>query len=156
MSTNRRLRLIGANSLPSQEDPIFAAIERHRAAYMKQMESGRLDEGDSSTAQGLAAAAIWRADVAAADSAAEALIELATCATDRGIVALIEYIEAFNQGSHFLADDPDYGASRPMFWPDIDAHEDDDGHAGASFAWALLASIKRRARLGSAGKAVAS
>jgi hypothetical protein len=93
----------------SGPDPIFAAIERHKAAFRVSQETGRIRSStiDNERAAGYdpvqCKAAIEASGAAddAVDAAADALITIRPT-TMAGVLALIRYVEAFNGGAFFL------------------------------------------------------
>lgn len=137
-------------------DPMLAAIDRHRAAYLKQMRSGAVYGAfPDNTPEHIRALRVWNRDSNASNKASLELLDLVPGATFTGLIALLGYVHEFNSGSLFMPEDKEYGNSSPMFWPEIDKIEYDDGHGGASFAWALIANI-RKALQSHVGKVVVS
>jgi hypothetical protein len=141
------LALAGAGRPREGGDPIFAAIERHKAAYRIKMEAGRIqchaaDKWDPEYDPVEREAAIEASSVAddAADDAVDALITVRPT-TMAGILALIHHVEAFNAGAFFLEPWPDSTVgdwqSKPMFWP---SGEDEDGID--LFGYAVLANVR--------------
>ena len=117
---SRRAVLAGAATLPAlavpsivqasnSPDPIFALIERHKTAYRREMECGRecFNTVDAPWAPEYDAA-VHAAAEAADQSATEASQDAAFALTEiqpttiAGVVALIEYVEAFNSGAFYL------------------------------------------------------
>src|SRR5579862_110532 len=115
--TSRRAILAGIAAAPMAAvpaialatDPIFAAIERHKAAFRASQEAGRIQSGtiDLEGAAGydvLCEAAQVASDAAdeANEDAAYALLTVRPT-TMTGVLALIRYVEEFNAGAFFLA-----------------------------------------------------
>lgn len=96
-------------------DPIFAAIERHRALYLKRLVTSNKycdfdDEKD------------WAADTAsrqAVKAAGRAIIET-TPTTMAGVLALLDYVREFNTGGLALPDDAWNWHSTANDWPQFD------------------------------------
>ena len=150
--TTRRLILAGATaavpalSLPAfadpKPDPIFAAIEKHRQAYVAKMRACRIeaeaDHDNPKRAEIEASAA--KAD-AASDKAALALTTTQPT-TMAGVLALLEHVQAFNDGEIWLADTRDLSGvwhSGPMFWPAIEDQNKDVN----IFGYEILANVHR-------------
>jgi hypothetical protein len=135
----------------AEPDPIFAAIERHRAAHMHAMACSRVraetvDVSWSPEYDPVKVADASEADRAARERDADAAMELLNVepTTAAGMVALLEYVLDYNAGGLKLPDDPEW-YSIPMDWPCdfVDQDEIDIGEeAGAPFAWALLDNVR--------------
>jgi hypothetical protein len=130
-------------------DPIFAAIERHKAAYRIQMEAGRIrchtaDAKWSPEYDPVECEAAKEAYTAAADASDDAAADALTTirpTTMAGVLALLHHVEAFNAGAFFLDPWPDSTVrdwqSKPTFWP---SWEDEDGID--LFGYAVLANVR--------------
>jgi hypothetical protein len=143
------LALSGADRPREGGDPIFAAIERHKAAYRIQMEAGRIrchtidakwdPEYDPVKCEAAKEAYTAAAD-ASDDAAADALTTIRPT-TMAGVLALLHHVEAFNAGAFFLDPWPDSTVrdwqSKPTFWP---SWEDEDGID--LFGYAVLANVR--------------
>jgi hypothetical protein len=152
-TTTRRGVLAGAASLPALavpaaaigsfsspiDDPVFAAIERHKATFRKRMEAGSahfdLSPSDPQNAELVAA------DEIATDEDTVAAYELADTqpATMAGVLALIDYVDEFNRGKFRLDDDWHSAAynwpNAASLFPDEDDDLDDpDGECGMAYA----------------------
>jgi hypothetical protein len=121
-------------------DPIFAAIERHKAAYRLSSECSMRganypDFGDGHDP--VVHKQIHDAEAAATKADKKAAFALTTTqpTTMAGVLALMRYVEDFNAGAFVLED---WGASRPFFWPET---EDEDGID--KFGYALFANVRR-------------
>jgi len=130
---------VGANAAP---DPIFAAIERHKAAFRRSQECGRTRSGTvdakwSPEYDHAACIAAEAADEAAVKGSDKAALALTTTqpTTVAGLLALLDYVQAFNAGAQFLED---WGASAPMHWPAMDDDDEMD-----LFGYAILANVRR-------------
>jgi hypothetical protein len=131
-------------------DPIFAAIERHKAAYRIQMEAGRIrchtadakwdPEYDPVKCEAAKEAYTAAADASDDAAAADALTTIRPT-TMAGVLALLHHVEAFNAGAFFLDPWPDSTVrdwqSKPTFWPNW---EDEDGID--QFGYAVLANVR--------------
>ncbi len=153
--TSRRAILAGAAALPAlaiipaaalaavDNDPIFAAIEGHKAAYLASMAASRIQsnmvdaefspEYDPIKCEAAHAAA--RAADAADAAAAEALATIRPT-TIAGLLALMRHVEQFNAGAFALDIDPEW-RSAPMHWP---AH--DDENEIDLFGYSILANVR--------------
>lgn len=104
-------------------DPIFAAIERNRALYLRHLESARfafdMDDGPEKEA----AEALNRPDYEAWHNAASSLTTIAPT-TIAGVLALIDHIAEFNRGEIFLAGDRFDWSSGSEYWPEDIAEND--------------------------------
>jgi hypothetical protein len=137
-----------AASKSHQTDPIFAAIERHRRLYLKQMASGQIAfHLHVGTPVHEAAAAKHKREDDACDSAAIALTTIQPT-TLAGVLALMDYAAAFNTGRLFLPNDPEEWRSWPGDWPG-DRHPalNDETVLRAidsdePFAWFLMRNIR--------------
>jgi hypothetical protein len=121
------------------DDPIFALIEAHKRAFWKRMEAGaayfELDNDDPEREVGEAA------HYALSDVANAAAIALTNSAptTMAGVMALIDYVDAFNRGQFRFNDE---WFSAPYNWTpgasfdfeDSDEIDDPDGECGMAFA----------------------
>lgn len=164
ITTSRRAVLAGAAALATgatvntaaiaalsatESDPIFAAIETHKAAFRLWQEKSRIRSNmvDAKWAPEYDAELVDAAQTAshdahgAASAAANALTTIHPT-TMAGILALIEYVEAFNAGAYFLeplqpGDTLDDWRSAPMFWPAHVADEID------LFGYLVLANVRR-------------
>jgi len=152
--TTRRLILAGAAaaavptlSLPTfadpAPDPIFAAIEKNRQAYIARMRACRIEAEavPNEPRWNEIQAAATEAD-AASDKAALALTTTQPT-TMAGVLALLEHVEAFNEGEISLADSRDLSGvwhSGPMFWPVI---EDQNYKDVNIFGYLILANVHR-------------
>lgn len=131
--TTRRAVLAGAATIPAlsilslpalgnePDDPIYAAIERHKAAYIEQTYHSRIcfhmspnhpeydarEEADSRPYE--------KRDAAAVDLANTQPTTLA------GVFAFLEYIEQFNAGKFYNSVDPLNWHSDAACWPTVDA-----------------------------------
>jgi hypothetical protein len=149
--TTRRLILAGAAaavptlSLPTfadpAPDPIFAAIEKNRQAYIARMRACRIE------AEAVPNEPRWneiRAAATEADAASDkAALALTTTqpTTMAGVLALLEHVEAFNEGEISLADTRDLSGvwhSGPMFWPVIE-----DENKENIFGYLILVNVHR-------------
>ena len=153
-TTSRRAILAGAAALPAlaapdalaatlTPDPIFAAIETHKATFMRRMETGAAlsrirdfgpddREAEHATADDMAR----EADEAAAFDLV--LIEPTTVAD---VLALIDYVNEFNQGK-FQCEDGWYSAS--YHWPvgfEFEGLDTDPGD-GRGMADAMLLNVR--------------
>jgi hypothetical protein len=150
-TTTRRAIMAGAAALPVLAapatavsktevavDPIFAAIETHRAAFVASMGPCKIwNETVGGTAEydAIMEAARTADDVAC--EAANILTELAPT-TFAGVSALLDYVEDFNAHQVVLPDDPEEWFSCPMRWPArLDENETD------LFAYAVLSNVRR-------------
>jgi hypothetical protein len=150
------LALSGTGRPREGGDPIFAAIERHKAAYRIQMEAGRIrchtadkwspeyDPVECEAAKEAYTAAADASDDAAADASDDAAADALTTirpTTMAGVLALLHHVEAFNAGAFFLDPWPDSTVgdwqSKPTFWP---SWEDEDGID--LFGYAVLANVR--------------
>ena|SRR3974390_2748104 len=155
--TSRRAILAGAAAIPvtalasstpalsKEPDPIFVAIERHRVRFHRRMETGELssrtpDFGpEASKPENIAIHEA--ADKAMRDNDAAAM-ELADTqpTTMAGILALIDYVEAFNQGEFRLNDD---WYSAPFNWPSAESFDfETDTDEELGMAYAVLLNIR--------------
>jgi hypothetical protein len=133
---------LAAYSATSIVDPIFAAIERHREAYMLRLTAGRIrgdtpDWGPDCDEAKLAV--VEKEDDAAYQANEDAAMALTTIrpTTIAGILALLEYVEFFNAGGIFLPDDRVNWSSAAMFWPRIERdHESDE------YGYLILANVR--------------
>jgi hypothetical protein len=122
------------------DDPIFALIEQHKVAYRTSQEIGRVkckmvDWSSSPEYNPILCKAVNEAANAAHDAANNAGMALATIrpTTIAGLLALMRYVEAFNNGA-FVLDENWY--SCPVTWPSM---FDDDGIN--LFGYKLLANV---------------
>jgi hypothetical protein len=130
-------------------DPIYAAIERHKAAYRLAMVAGRVrsntvDAKWSPDYDAVECRRVQEADLEAthaSDTAARALTTIRPT-TMAGVLALICYVQEFNAGAVFLEPDPSVDESEvewrsaPMFWPESNDDEID------LFGYAILANVR--------------
>lgn len=158
-TTSRRSLLIGAAAVPvlaapsisqaEAADPIFAAIERHRATYRRRLECGRVRSGTvdakwSPDYDEPVYLAVETADKAAIKQSNDAAFALTTIppTTIAGVLALARHVEAFNAGAFCLEPDADSTVadwqSGPCFWPNMPGEDDID-----VFGYALLANMRR-------------
>jgi hypothetical protein len=124
-------------------DPIFAAIERHRAAFMRQMAKDRVHSSMPNTGpdyredEYMATCLASSVACASAAAAADELTKLPPT-TMAGVLALIEYVEAFNAGGLAFPEDPYNWSSAPIAWPaDVDKNGID------LFGYSVLANVRR-------------
>jgi len=166
-TTSRRAILAGiaaipaATSLPAiataatEPDPIFAAIERHKVAFPISMAAssvrmGTVDAKWSSEYDPVKLEKAEAARSAADDEAGDAAFNLTLIepTTFAGIVALIDYMEEFNQGQFRLEGEEDEWFSAAYMWPAADQFEfeghderhDPDGELG--MAYAILLNVR--------------
>lgn len=127
------------------DDPIFAAIERHKVACLRDMEASdiRSRTVDAKWSPEYDAEKVRMADIAeqatgfAERAAAMALINT-RAATMAGVLALLEYVEFFNTRGIKLPSDPGNWSSSPFQWPRM------TGEDGVElFGFALLGNIRR-------------
>jgi hypothetical protein len=153
----RRAILAGAAALPAlaiipaaalaavDNDPIFAAIAWHKAAYLASMAASRIQcntvdvefspEYDPIKCEAAQDAA-WAANADAdADDAAEALATIRPT-TIAGLLALMHHVEQFNAGAFALDIDLEW-RSAPMHWP---AHDDESEID--LFGYSILANVR--------------
>lgn len=144
--STRRAILAGVASLPvlalpaaaiAGPDPVFAAIERHRAAVLAYFEAAKppFEMNDDDPRQ----ADLRGAMVEAMDIAFEAGRSLAETVptTMSGILAVIAHVEAVNHGGIALATDRAWFTS-PVTWPEGRQIEGED-----MFGYDLLSNIGR-------------
>jgi hypothetical protein len=147
-TTSRRAVLTGvaaAVAVPvsvkaATDDPIFALIEQHKAAYRTSQETGRVkcrtvDWSSSPEYDPILCKAVDEAADAAHDAASNAAMALITIrpTTIAGLLALMRYVEAFNNGAFALDED---WCSCPMMWPAM-VDDDEIDH----FGYKLLANV---------------
>jgi hypothetical protein len=118
-------------------DPIFALIEAHKVAFMRRMAASAalFDVPDTSKRH----KALVAADNKARDVDEDAAFKLITVepTTMAGVLALINYVEAFNQQKFQYKKGWN---SAPYNWPDASQFEfegindDPDGDCGMAFA----------------------
>lgn len=121
--TRRQLGDDSASDKLSFADPIFSAIERHRAAELRKLAAGAAYAVMSPTDPNYAA--VQAADDAARDEqelAGAALLETKPT-TRAGVSALIAYVLAFNAGAVSLPGHPEW-CSSACDWPET---TDEDG-----------------------------
>ena len=155
-TTTRRTVLAGAAALPAlaapsivqaSTDPIFALIERHKAAYRRHMECGQVASGTTSyeLAPDYDAAVLATAEAAAqaafkaSHAAAFALTKIQPT-TIAGVLALLQHVDAFNSGAFYLEPDREIidWQSNPAEWPAVTGQDDID-----MFGYALLSNVRR-------------
>lgn len=152
--STRRSLLAGAAALPAlavphgaaatSADPIFALIERHKAAFRRWQRCGRTrcETVEVPGAPGYdvdalsAAEAAHQTATAESDDAAQALTIIPP-ATAAGVLALLQYVDAFNAGALSDSKGTDW-QSRPYLWPE---GEDEDGID--TFGYAILSNARR-------------
>lgn len=149
-TSTRRAVLAGAAALPALSvpalasiagDPIFAAIERHRAAYVVRMEKCQI-QSETADYDPANADIVAAADDACDEASAAANALLVTPPTTMaGILALLQYVEDFNNGMVWLEstrNSPPIGQWRsgPSSWPPVDGDPDVD-----MFGYKLMANI---------------
>jgi hypothetical protein len=149
-STTRRAALAGAASLAvvpalalpcgaaQAPDPILAAIEAHKAAFQRALRTCRIaskmDECDDPGHE--EAVKYNEADWDAAANAAGELVDV-TPATMAGLLALLDYVDAFNRKTFTLDDDPEHFYSEHLLWPDNLLADDETLEQPFAF-WLLL------------------
>jgi hypothetical protein len=136
--------LASISGLPP-DDPIFPAIEAHRAAALASMQTGS------------AYAVLNTAETGSASNAAdeifdEASLDLADVfpTTLQGVLALLDYVDSFNRGDLTVTDEwhtaKNQWRSNPEMWPDCyvdDEITDNMGHAlELPFAFWLLRNVR--------------
>jgi hypothetical protein len=119
-------------------DPIFEAIERHRAAYSRLLSAlfvlGPLLPGEDEEQ-----AAQVAADEAKSEADKNGMALTTTQPTSLGgVIALLRYVESFNAGQLRSPDNDDH--SELEFWPRIC---DVDNTEGAAFVCAVMSNIRR-------------
>ena len=119
-TTSRRAVLAGAAAIPALSlpavaavatpDPVFAAIERHKAAALLAMQKSMVqsdtpDFGPEHDPE--VHARVQEEQGSATDASYEAAYDLTLIepTTPAGIVALIDYVEAFNEGKFRINDE---------------------------------------------------
>lgn len=125
-------------------DPIFAAIERHKAAFRASraadnIRMGTVDAKWSPDYDPVECRKVMRAASAAdaADAAAANALTTIQPTTIAGLLALMRHVETFNAGAFTLDIDPDNWRSRPADWPaDVDDDEID------LFGYSILANVR--------------
>jgi hypothetical protein len=147
-TTSRRAILAGAAALPAltvspvalaaTPDPIFAAIERHKDIFRSSLEARRVW---SDTPRVPWSEEAWEADVRfrwvhRRENRAGRALATVRPTTVAGVVALIEYVEAFNAGAFKLPHDTGW-ASEPCLWPPEDIGSDID-----MFGFMLLSNVR--------------
>jgi hypothetical protein len=150
--STRRAVLAGAAAIPAlalpataaQPDPIFAAIEKHRAAHIVAMETGRVVSGTPDEAPSYVVAEKKDREARTkAHEAAYALLDLRP-ATMAGILALLEYVEEFNAGNVWLEstrglDRLAQWRSSAVDWPEM---IEDESSEIDMFGYKLLANVR--------------
>jgi hypothetical protein len=155
-TTSRRAVLAGAASIPvlgvqalaagMTPDPIFAAIEKHRALYIESLKARKIYsvcsfDDPTEPEKDAAVQATW----CAVDDAGTDLTEVEPT-TLAGVIALLLYVQDFNGGKIDLPetrglDRTDRWKSEPVEWPTI-REEDDPSDSGTNmFAFDLLANV---------------
>jgi hypothetical protein len=115
-------------------DPIFAAIEAHKFAYLAWARAGSIKSHAAHGTPGYEK--IEEADSATYDRLQEATVDLiGTPTTLAGALALLDYVNAFNEG--LLA--PDYWKSSVDSWPN---EVDCEGGTSLSFTAALIDTVR--------------
>ena len=115
------------------DDPIFAAIEKHKTVFLLSLEPRRLES--NTPYHDPVETIIRRAASAAHDAADEAANALTTIrpTTHAGVLALLQHVEQFNAGAFVLDND---WHSAPMEWPEV--VEDDTDF----FGFFILANVR--------------
>lgn len=142
-TSTRRAVLAGAACLPvlsveglaTTADPIFAAIDKHKIAFLLYLRTGRVQFNMEDAAPEYEAA--QKAASTATDASREAACALTTImpATMGGVLALLTYVEQFNAGNFAL--DADW-RSAAFCWPaDVDDNDID------LFGYEVLANVRR-------------
>jgi hypothetical protein len=141
MNTKTSRRAVPAEAVAARQtgdaDPIFAAIERHKAAFRLSQEKGRIRSStvDAPWADEYDPVLVHAAETAdveaicAAEAAANALTTIQPTTMD-GLLALLQHVEAFNAGAYCL--EPKHWQSAPIFWPEHDL-----------FGYLVLANVRR-------------
>jgi hypothetical protein len=131
-----------STTVGAADDPIFALIEAHGRAFWKRMEAGaayfELDYVHPKYEAGKAA---HDALANVADEAAMQLIEVQPT-TMAGVMALIDYVDDFNQGKFRFNDE---WCSAPYNWPDGLVDDDrysDDPDDDCGMAFAVLLNVR--------------
>jgi hypothetical protein len=129
--------IVAAVGIP-EADPIFEAIERHRAAYSRLLSAlfvlGPLLPGEDGEQAAQAAAEEAKSE---ADKNGMALTTTQPTSLG-GVIALLRYVESFNAGQIRSPDNADH--SELESWPRI---SDDDNTEGAAFVCAVMSNIRR-------------
>jgi hypothetical protein len=141
---------VPATTTPAGADPIYSAIERHKAAFRISQVANRIQATTVDTE--------WHPDYdpvecekaeKAADSAYDEASTAANALTSirpitmAGVLALIRYVDAFNGGAFFLEPDfPEGGTaddwrSAPTHWPDTKDEDEID-----IFGFLVLANVR--------------
>lgn len=122
--TPRRQRRVTTSA--AKADPVFAAIENHRAAYIAYAKTGDVEAttpswlGNDKTATNPAFTAAEAAHSPKADAEAEAACALASVVptTMAGVTALLNYVHDFNHGAlNESVGVPKGWASNAQSWP---------------------------------------
>ena len=128
--------VVKARAADIPADPILAAIEAHKAAFIRRLETSKPRGCMRRSDRDYAASAA--ADDEACEAADEAAFELGDTqpTTLAGVLALIDYVRDFNKGKFRL---DDVWASAPYNWPSADAFDfedisDDGGECGMAYA----------------------
>lgn len=134
---------IGPQPSPN-DDPIFAAIERHKVVFRISQVAGRIQ---SNTCSAEWAPEYDPVEYEAAEDAANAAFDAHAIAanlltttrpsTIGGVLALLRHVDAFNAGAFELNDGGDIWRSMPTSWP---AHLDDEDID--MFGYAILANAR--------------
>jgi hypothetical protein len=129
-------------------DPIFDLIERHRVAFLKFSASGtrqgELDSRETRAEHDEQERLTWRVYYADVKAIACEMTETIPTTT-AGMIALLSYVLAFNDGALCHQRMPDHPLrewdSVAWMWPDVGDVDDDKEEEGTAFAWALLQNV---------------
>jgi hypothetical protein len=106
-------------------DPIFAAIEAHREAFMRKMKAGRVSIACSDTPEEEAA---WAVEDAARDVLSDAAFDLTEIqpTTLAGVLALLAYVDDFHVQALVLPEEPEewHSHHKELGWLDSDTIRD--------------------------------
>jgi hypothetical protein len=147
ITTTRRAILAGAASLSAlaipaaavaAHDPVFGAIERHRAAFLAYLSAARVSMSTNDDAPEYRARDDATDDAYAAENAAAQMLAATVPTSIAGIVALIAYVDEFNAGGVALPDDPKDWYSTAQNWPLFDEENEID-----RFGFAILSNVRR-------------
>jgi len=129
-----------AIALPAMDDPIIAAIEQHKVAWLRTARA--IVREDAIPAYDAKAVEEAQIDEAYAHElewpAAFALFQVQPTSIG-GVLALISYVEQFNSGGFAIPEDPDYTSSY-LLWPLLPRDEHGEQK---EIAWPLLSNIGR-------------
>jgi hypothetical protein len=132
---------VPAEMVPAELDPIFAAIDAHRQAFLKQIASclkkSNLMDG---TPEHDAADDEHADDWVDYHNASIDLLDIEPTSI-AGVLALLDYVQQLNDGALVSPDDPGV-RSNWQAWPCSGISDDDDLDDTSPMAWHLLRAVR--------------